>query len=102
LDRAEPEIIAKASLSDLRACGLSHRKAGTDFAQSVADGSLPLEAMKHATDDEVRDQLLKCRGFGTWSVEYSLAGPGPIRCLTCRRYWPAQDYRKLSDALASP
>ena len=27
---------------------------------------------KHATDDEVRDQLLKCRGFGTWSVEYFL------------------------------
>ncbi len=27
---------------------------------------------KHATDDEVRDQLLKCRGFGTWSAEYFL------------------------------
>ncbi len=68
------DVIAKASLRDLRACGLSHRKAEyvRDFARSVADGSLPLEAMKHATDDEIRDQLLQCRGFGTWSVEYFL------------------------------
>lgn len=69
-----PEVIAKASLSDLRACGLSHRKAEyvRDFARCVAEGSLALEAMKKTTDDEVRDQLLKCRGFGTWSVEYFL------------------------------
>ncbi len=69
-----PEAIAKASLSDLRACGLSHRKAEyvRDFARRVADDSLPLEALKKATDDEVRDRLLKCRGFGIWSADYFL------------------------------
>ncbi len=69
-----PEAIAKASMSDLRACGLSHRKAEyvRDFAQCVVDGSLSLEALKKTTDDEVRDQLLKCRGFGNWSAEYFL------------------------------
>ncbi len=69
-----PEALAKASLSDLRACGLSPRKAEyvREFAQHVADGSLPLETMKHATDDEVRELLLRRRGFGKWSVEYFL------------------------------
>ncbi len=69
-----PDVIAKAAVRDLRACGLSHRKAEyvREFARRIADGGLPLEAMRQAADEEIREQLLKCRGFGAWSVEYFL------------------------------
>lgn len=111
-----PGVIAKAPLRRLRECGLSHWKAEQyvrDFARSVADGGLSLEAMKHATDDEVRDRLSKCRGFGTWSVEYFLLrGLGRFDCLpaddiglrrTIGRYlthWRRPNPRQLERALS--
>jgi DNA-3-methyladenine glycosylase II len=66
--------IAKASLRDLRTCGLSHRKAEyvKDFARCVANGDLALEALKYQTDVEVSDRLMRCRGFGAWSAQYFL------------------------------
>ena len=66
--------IATVSLRNLRACGLSGRKAEyvRDFARCVASGDLGLEATKYQPDSEVRDRLMKCRGFGSWSVEYFL------------------------------
>ncbi len=78
------ETIAKASLRELRACGLSHRKAEyvRDFARCVASGKLALEGLKHQTDAEVRDHLMACRGFGAWSVQYFLLrGLGRYDCL---------------------
>lgn len=69
-----PDAIAKASLRDLRACGLSHRKAEyvRDFARRVASGEFDLEGLKRQTNAEIRDCLNRCRGFGAWSVEYFL------------------------------
>jgi len=69
-----PEALAVASLRDLKACGLSGRKAEyvRDFARCVADGGLAIETFKRKTDAEVRDWLLRCRGFGTWSAQYFL------------------------------
>lgn len=68
------DVIAKTALRQLRACGLSQRKAEyvRDFARRVADGELDLEALKQQTDAEIRDRLMRCRGFGAWSVEYFL------------------------------
>jgi DNA-3-methyladenine glycosylase II len=68
------DAIAKASLRDLRACGLSHRKAEyvRDFARRVVSGELDLEGLKQRKDSEIRDCLMRCRGFGAWSVEYFL------------------------------
>lgn len=77
-------IVAKAALRDLQACGLSRRKAEyiTDFARLVVNGDLALEAMKHQPDAEVRKRLLQCRGFGLWSVDYFLLrGLGRFDCL---------------------
>lgn len=78
------DVMATAVLSDLRACGLSQRKAEyvSDLAKSVVSGDLALEALKHQSDAEVRNRLMQCRGFGAWSVEYFLLrGLGRFDCL---------------------
>lgn len=80
----DADVMAKAALRDLKACGLSHRKAEyvRDFARLVVSGDLPLEAMKEQPDAEVRHRLMQCRGFGSWSVEYFLLrGLGRFDCL---------------------
>jgi 3-methyladenine DNA glycosylase/8-oxoguanine DNA glycosylase len=79
-----PEVLAEASLRDLVACGLSHRKAEyvKQFAQRVAAGELALETLKDAAEAHIRDRLLTCRGFGPWSIQYILLrGLGKFDCL---------------------
>jgi DNA-3-methyladenine glycosylase II len=79
-----PEVLAEASLRDLAACGLSHRKAEyvKHFAQRVAAGELALESLKDAAEADIRDRLLTCRGFGPWSIQYILLrGLGKFDCL---------------------
>lgn len=68
------DVIADASMRDLRACGLSHRKAEyvRDFARCVANGELTFETLKYQTDAAVGDRLIRCNGFGPWSVQYVL------------------------------
>jgi len=70
----EPEALAGAQLVDLRACGLSERKAEyiRSLARHVADGDLRLESLKRQSDGEVRANLLRYRGFGEWSIQYIL------------------------------
>jgi 3-methyladenine DNA glycosylase/8-oxoguanine DNA glycosylase len=60
----------RGALHDLASCGLSNRKAGyvKHFAQRVAAGELVLETLKDATEADIRDRLLGCRGFGRWPI----------------------------------
>ena len=79
-----PEILAAAPLGDLGACGLSHRKAeyARDLARSVVDGTLDLDALIGQSDFQIRESLLRNRGFGEWSVQYILTrGFGRPDCL---------------------
>jgi DNA-3-methyladenine glycosylase II len=70
----EPEALAGAHLIDLRACGLSERKAEyiRSLARHVADGQLRLDNLKRQSDAETREILLRYRGFGEWSIQYIL------------------------------
>jgi DNA-3-methyladenine glycosylase II len=70
----EPEALAEAQLIDLRACGLSERKAEyiRSLARHVVDGDLRLDNLKQQSDAEVRENLLRYRGFGEWSIQYIL------------------------------
>ncbi len=70
-----PERLAKARLRDIVACGLSRRKAEyvKALAARVAQGILDLEALRRASDQRIRDELVRNRGFGEWSVQYILA-----------------------------
>jgi DNA-3-methyladenine glycosylase II len=79
-----PERLAAASLEELRACGLSRRKAGyaKALAQRTLDGALNFADLRSQGDAAIREALLQNQGFGEWSVEYILArGFGRPDCL---------------------
>jgi DNA-3-methyladenine glycosylase II len=70
-----PETLADASVDQLRACGLSLRKA--EYIQSVSrlvkDGDLDLEALKDLEDSsEIVAELDKIRGIGVWTAELTM------------------------------
>ena len=79
-----PDALAEASLCDLRACGLSRRKAEyvRAIAARVAKGELDFDGLKRKTSTEVHAYLIDHRGFGDWSAQYILArGLGRQDCL---------------------
>jgi DNA-3-methyladenine glycosylase II len=83
-----PRTLAGASLSELRTCGLSLRKAEyvKEFASKVANGTLDLVALGNMTVEEAHARLLAQRGFGEWSTRYVL-----LRGLGCSDCLPASD-----------
>jgi DNA-3-methyladenine glycosylase II len=69
-----PETLARASIEELRACGLSGRKAEyiNGLARSIVDGSFDLDRLKDLSDSDVRLVISGIRGFGRWSADYIL------------------------------
>jgi DNA-3-methyladenine glycosylase II len=69
-----PEVLARASKEELRACGLSGRKAEyiNGLAGNIVDGSFDLDGLKGMSDDAVRTTISGIRGFGRWSADYIL------------------------------
>lgn len=69
------ERLASASVEDLRACGLSQRKAEyiKEIATLVASGKLDLEKFKtYSSAEEVVKELDEVRGIGTWTAELTV------------------------------
>jgi DNA-3-methyladenine glycosylase II len=70
-----PQNIVAASISDIRGCGLSQRKAEYIYgaAKAVADGKLDLEAMKTNPDiDAIIVELDALKGIGLWTAELTI------------------------------
>lgn len=70
-----PQNIAGATVEQLRACGLSTRKAEYihDIASAVVDGSLNLEQFKTYEDsEEIIRELCNVRGIGVWTAEFTM------------------------------
>jgi DNA-3-methyladenine glycosylase II len=67
-----PGQLADTDPAELRALGFSTAKARTIIAVAgqVADGTLDLEALRDADDDEEMGTLLGLPGIGRWSSEY--------------------------------
>lgn len=79
-----PARLAKATLRELCACGLSRRK--SEYIQALAtritQNGFDIEALRGESDQRIREALLSIRGFGEWSVEYILGrGFGRPDCL---------------------
>lgn len=74
LDRVSPERALATSADDLRACGLSWRKAEylQDLAAHFADGRLSAPLFAGASDAELLVRLTAVRGIGRWSAEMFL------------------------------
>ncbi|MCL2293915.1 MAG: DNA-3-methyladenine glycosylase 2 family protein [Spirochaetes bacterium] len=66
-----PAAIASAAEEDLRACGITTRRALCikEIAQSILDGSLDLTELYNLSDEEVCKRLVKIKGIGTWTAE---------------------------------
>lgn len=70
-----PQNLTAASISDIRACGLSQRKAEYIYgaAKAVTEGKLDLEAMKTRPDLEaVIAELDALKGVGVWTAELTI------------------------------
>lgn len=88
LGRVEPEAFQALDDARLRAIGFSRPKAAyaRGLAAAIEDGSLDLDALATAADDEVRRTLLQVRGIGRWTADvyllFSLGRPDA---------WPSGD-----------
>jgi DNA-3-methyladenine glycosylase II len=69
-----PEALAEATIDELLAAGLSHRKAEYvgDLARAVLTGELDLDALDQLSDDDVVDTLTRLRGIGPWTAHMFL------------------------------
>ncbi len=68
------QALARASIEDLKACGLSTRKAEyiIGLARRLDEGSLNLEEMKAMSDEDARNFCMAIRGLGPWAADYML------------------------------
>lgn len=68
-----PERLAEATIEQLRACGLSGRKAEyvRGVSQLVVDG-LDLEGLRDNDDEAIIQELRKIRGVGIWTAELTM------------------------------
>lgn len=69
-----PEQLLDASEEDLRAAGLSGRKAEyvRDLAAHVLSGELELDRLERLEDEQVIEEIVAVRGLGRWTAEMFL------------------------------
>ncbi len=69
-----PTAIAEAGIDELRGMKLSARKAEyiADIAESVASGSLDLDALADLPDESIVEELVRLRGVGPWTAHWLL------------------------------
>ncbi|TXF11702.1 DNA-3-methyladenine glycosylase family protein [Pelomicrobium methylotrophicum] len=69
-----PEALLELDEAQLRACGLSARKADylTELARRFSDGSLSLQAWERLDDEALIAELTRLRGIGRWTAEMFL------------------------------
>jgi len=74
LGEVTPEAVAAVPVEELRACGLSARKAtyAHGLAAAVTDGRLDLDALETVEEEEAIAAITALKGFGRWSAEIYL------------------------------
>ena len=84
LGEITPAAVLAAGENNLRACGLSGRKAGYMLAaaRAVQDGTLPIHSLVEKSDEEIIRILTALPGVGRWTAEmlliFSLERPDVI------------------------
>ncbi|HTU25225.1 MAG TPA: hypothetical protein VMF30_07500, partial [Pirellulales bacterium] len=70
----QPEAVARLSVEELRAIGLSRPKAGylLDLAQKCGDGTVRLSRLARMSDERVIEELTQVKGIGRWSAQMFL------------------------------
>ncbi|HEY4258992.1 MAG TPA: AlkA N-terminal domain-containing protein, partial [Schlesneria sp.] len=92
-----PEVLAAASIIELKALGLTTRRAETikGFANAVASGHIRLEP--GADPDRIRSAMLALPGIGSWTAEYLL-----MRAVGWPDAFPATDLGLIKASGLSP
>ncbi len=69
-----PEQIANAKVEDIKACGISLKKAENiqAIANGVLDGTLNIHNYKNMSNEQIINELLPFRGIGEWTCEMLL------------------------------
>ncbi len=72
--RLTPASVLRLKPEDMRAAGLSARKAEylTDLARHFADGSIHAEQWQAMDDEDIIAELVAIRGIGRWTAEMFL------------------------------
>lgn len=83
-----PEKFLTLNDDELKAIGFSRQKTryGRILAQAVADRTLDLERLSNLDDRTIREELIKIKGIGDWTVDIYL-----MMALQRRDVFPAKD-----------
>lgn len=70
----EPITIYNATDQDLKTCGISRQKIIylKDLAHKVLCNELSFSSLAHKTEQQIRDELIKIKGVGYWSIDVYL------------------------------
>ena len=74
LGEINPEVFKNLSIEDIKAYGLTQKKAETIklISHMVLDKELLLDTFHKLSDDEVIKELIKIKGIGVWTAEMIL------------------------------
>ena len=69
-----PQRLAQLSIEDLRPLQFSTRKAEyiINIAKAFAEGQFSTEKLQNLSFDEIRSELIKIKGIGNWTANYSM------------------------------
>ncbi|MFM7671411.1 MAG: DNA-3-methyladenine glycosylase family protein [Bacteroidota bacterium] len=69
-----PEKFSKLSDEDLRACYFTRQKIvyARGLTEAIQSKQIKLRALQHQPDESVREQLIKLKGIGNWTVDVYL------------------------------
>ncbi|WP_164102434.1 DNA-3-methyladenine glycosylase family protein [Candidatus Laterigemmans baculatus] len=72
--KVSPESVARLTLDELRALGLSRQKASylLDLAAKCSDGTVRLSRIGRYSDEEIIEELTQVKGIGRWSAQMFL------------------------------
>ena len=70
----EPKNLINLSDDDFRACGVSRQKTKyiKCLAEAVLEKTIDLESLAHKSPESVRDELIKIKGIGNWTIDVYL------------------------------
>ena len=73
LEIVSPETISQCSDEDFKSCGVSRQKISyLKILSAAVSSELDLESFPSKTADEVRNELIKIKGIGHWTIDVYL------------------------------
>jgi len=103
LPKLTPANFLELSEGDLRAIGFSRQKIiyGKDLASRFLERGLSIQKLRHMEDEQVIQELIAIKGFGTWSAEifllFAFERPAIMPAKDLALMIAAQKLKKLKD-----